>query len=93
MLIYKYNLGGIRRNVNEVIYFRMSDGDILSAQNQNENICIWAQDTGSDYRNRGFMVIPTEEEIHFPSWYAYIGTVQMGEGQIVLHVYEVGSAN
>ena len=65
--------------------------EILTVQNQNEQICIWAF-VNEEYPQtdvRKIRIIGTGNPVpKEDTFFKYIGTVQMMEGKLVWHVFE-----
>ena len=86
--IYKYTLepiGGLT--------IQMPIGaKILTVQGQNDRICIWAEvNSDSPTEEVIFEVFGTGHDIRTDMWRGreYIGTVQLCDGTLVLHVYRL----
>lgn len=84
--IFKYEL-----EVTDQQSIEMPQGAvILSAQVQKCKICIWALvDSGALYERRVFRVIGTGDEIEDGVFHRFIGTVQMLDGRLVWHIFEI----
>ena len=64
---------------------------ILSVQAQKGEICIWALEEdarATDFVSRRFRVFGTGHTIAGGNALTYLGTVQLLEGRLVLHVFE-----
>lgn len=83
--IWKYPL-----SPREIQDISMPEGaEILTVQNQNENICIWAKvDPNAPKVLRTFAVYGTGWDIVTNASMEYIGTVQLSRGEFVYHVFE-----
>lgn len=88
MKIYKYPLA-IKPEVQEV--FLPWDAKILTVQVQKDMLCLWALIPNVDHSApaRKFLVAPTGSNVIPDDEADYLGTVQICEGDIVLHVFEV----
>lgn len=65
------------------------DAEILTVQNQNEKICLWAMlDPAAPKIHRTFAVFGTGWRITTNAKLRYIGTVQLDGGALVSHVFE-----
>ena len=67
------------------------NAEILSIQNQNEQICIWAiVDPKEEKELRHFEIFGTGHPLNYKTGgeATFIGTVQMSSGSLVLHVFE-----
>jgi hypothetical protein len=64
---------------------------ILTVQNQNESLCMWAQVDDQPHRveSRAFAVIGTGHEMREYNSLGYLGTVQFQGGALVFHVFEI----
>lgn len=74
----------------DVISFQMPTGaDVLSTDNQNETLCIWAKvDVSRKSEKREFYVVGTGNPLPPVSRGDFIGTVQFMDGKFVVHVFE-----
>ena len=77
--------------VEDFVGFEMPRGaQILTVQVQNNQICMWALvDPTAPKDRRHFQVVGTGHP--FKNWQQcnYIGSVQMLQGELVFHVYEM----
>ncbi len=65
------------------------DAEILTVQNQNEEVCMWVKlDPSAPKINRTFAVFGTGWDINADSKLNYIGSVQLESGKLVFHVFE-----
>lgn len=85
--IFKYT---ISENIVNVIEMPIG-AKVLSIQEQHGEICIWAlvDDNEVEKENRVFEVWVTGAEIYFDKEKEFLETVQLYNGSIVLHVFEV----
>lgn len=82
--IFKYK---IDNNFLKIEIFK--NAKILTVQEQRGEIFIWAEvNTLLDIETREFILIGTGHEIPDYSEINYIGTVQLHNGDLVIHVYE-----
>lgn len=66
--------------------------EILSVQNQNENICLWALvDPSVDKEFRTIEIVGTGHAIHYytNTSMKYISTFQINKEQLVFHAFEI----
>jgi ACT domain-containing protein len=87
--IYKYVL-------KQVLFQTVSmpkHAKILTVQMQREDICIWALVDKEEERTeeRRIKIVGTGHEIHTDIG-TYIGTIQMDNGSLVWHVFDLGKA-
>lgn len=83
--VYKFRL-----DIEDITTISMPRGaQILSVQNQNESICLWALvDTEAEKEQRTFRIAGTGHLIR-EGIKAFLGTVQMHDGIFVAHVFEI----
>jgi hypothetical protein len=88
--IYKYPIKDERAQT-----IRMPEGaEILSVQCQGEQLCIWAMvDTESPSEHRRFVLLCTGEPCEELEHGRYVGTVQLRQGVVVLHLFDLGQTN
>ena len=85
--VYKYLL-----EVNDKVSVYMPKGArVLSVQVQNGRPCLWAAvDTNElTLEERWFRIVGTGHPIHDDVVDRFIGTIQMCEGSIVYHIFEI----
>ena len=84
--IFKYAL-----NPNDLNLKMPVGAKILSAHNQNNQICIWAEvDTSAELELVGFEILGTGHEIVInENNREFIGTVLIHDGELVFHVYKL----
>lgn len=91
MIIYKYPL-----SLSGVNVIACPEGStVLTVQIQKNNPCLWIRHLKKPYEDntikRKFVVVPTGET-NLPYWddkLSYVGTFQMANGAVVLHVFEI----
>lgn len=85
--VYKYQL----EIKDEVLVSMPKDAKILTVQVQNGRPCIWASvdPSSSDMEIRKFRIAGTGHPVEDSIIENYIGTVQMYEGKLVFHVFEI----
>ena len=67
-----------------------ADAEILTVQNQRNKICMWVKlDKSSQRVVRKFSVLGTGWDIVSKYKLKYIGTVQLEDGLLVFHVFEL----
>lgn len=83
--IFKYEIDN-----NNLSVEMHQNAKILTVQEQRGKICIWAEiDTSKDFELRHFVLMGTGHSFHnIPENIKYIGTVQLHNGDLVIHVYE-----
>jgi len=88
--VYKYDL--TMSEVNDIVHFDMPAGArILSAGNQRERLCVWAEvDPARRPVSRRFRVAGTGHPLKLPVNAVFVGTVLFMHGELVLHVYDLG---
>lgn len=65
------------------------DAEILSAQNQNENMCIWVKlKPNAEKIPRIIEIYETGQGIKNPTNLKFIGSVQLDGNSLVLHIFE-----
>jgi hypothetical protein len=88
--IHKYKL---EIEFNKVLNVRMPDGaKILTVQAQNEEVCIWAINPQVNaivphYSMKQFRMYGTGHD-HDKIEGTYLGTVQLANGSLVLHIFQ-----
>lgn len=68
--------------------------DILSVQNQREKLCVWARINYPEEQQREIhtlrVIMTGDEAIENAETLEFIGTVQMAQGSLVLHIFKEG---
>jgi hypothetical protein len=84
--IHKYELP-----VKNEFSIEMPEGaELLTVQVQCERPCIWALvDADNPMRARNFRLHGTGHQVDASVWLRYVGTFQLIEGTLVLHLFEV----
>ncbi len=85
--IYKYVLEPTMRTIH-----MPANSKILSVQNQYENICVWAEvdpDENTWDEPVEFEVYGTGHNMTEDVEREFLGTVQLRQGTLVLHIYKV----
>lgn len=79
---------------NEQSIFMPKKAQILTVQAQNNEICIWAlvDLTCLDLEPRTFMIVGTGDNVYKTNL-DYIGTVQIFEGFLAFHIFEMKESN
>lgn len=85
--IYKYVLAPLTETIIDNL---PADTDVLCAQAQGENVCIWARVNPEQHETeeRTFLVAPTGEDLPNQPL-SYIDSCQQLDGALVWHVFEV----
>lgn len=85
--IWKYDLQITSRQT-----LLMPRGSVpLSVQQQNGRLCLWAVvDPSAPMVGRDIQILGTGNPVRADAVLAFLGTVQMQEGALVLHVFEGG---
>lgn len=82
--VYKYNVP--EKDLFSII---MPEHEVLSVQVQHNNIFMWVVvDTETKEKIYHFRLCGTGHELRITK-YDYIGTVQLYEGDLVLHLFEI----
>ena len=86
-MVYKYPL----YIQDEVVVMMPNGARVLSVQVQNGRPCLWAAvDTNElTLEERWFRIAGTGHPIHDDVVDRFIGTIQMCEGSIVYHIFEI----
>lgn len=85
-MIYKYKLNQEHTDIDMPI-----GAIILAAQSQRNDICLWALVDETAHKEKRFFVIYGTGHLLVDNPGRYIGTVQVHEGMLVWHVFEVNS--
>ena len=88
--IYKYEI-----SPDNIVTLNLPFGaELLSVQNQNEHVCLWALvNPKNTVVKRYFKVFSTGESINLDVNYDYIGTFQLQNGSLVFHLFEILESN
>jgi len=92
-IIYKYELP-----IGDTHLELPIEANVLSVQEQNGKVCMWVQhDTSYVKETRKFVVFATGQklpsDLFILSRLAFLDTVQLMNGALVFHVYEVMGEN
>ena len=83
-VIYKYVLKNDR-----TVLDLPKGAKVLTAQMQDEDVCLWVMvDPKRENETRIFNMYGTGHTIINPEQLVYVATVQMHDGEVVLHVFE-----
>lgn len=87
--IWKFTIPLTARDTNCIPIEMPDHAQILTAREQGDALCIWAQVSQTqESKTRNFAVVGTGHELP-DGKLGYLGTGVLMEGSLVLHVYEI----
>lgn len=86
-VIWKYDITNL--GFTDLYLYLPAGAKVLSAANQNERVCLWVMvdNTLPAIEPRRFSLFPTGSIV--PPFKEFVGTVLLGQGSVVLHVFEL----